>query len=78
MNQRIKPFDDVRVRKAFQMAIDRQKILDSRFYGKSALENGVMPRGLLCYNPQQRPIEYNPQKAKALLAGKQAILTELI
>ena len=67
MNQRIKPFDDVRVRKAFQMSIDRQKILDKLFYGKGALENGVMPRGLKCYNPDQEPIEYNPEKAKALL-----------
>lgn len=68
INQRIKPFDDVRVRKAFQMAIDRKKILEKRFYGKGKLENGVMPRGLVCYNPDQVAIEYNPAKAKELLA----------
>ena len=68
INQRIKPFDDVRVRKAFQMAIDREKILEKRFYGKGKLENGVMPRGLVCYNPDQVAIEYNPAKAKELLA----------
>lgn len=68
INQKIKPFDDVRVRKAFQMAIDREKILEKRFYGKGQLENGVMPRGLVCFNPDQEPLEYNPEKAKQLLA----------
>lgn len=68
INQRIKPFDDVRVRKALQMAIDRKLILDELFYGKGHLENGIMPRGLICHNPDLPVIEYDPEKAKALLA----------
>jgi ABC-type transport system substrate-binding protein len=67
INQAKKPFDDVRVRKAFQMAINRQEILDKNYYGRGKLEDGVLPRGLACYTPST-PIEYNPEKAKALLA----------
>ncbi|MFD2172586.1 ABC transporter substrate-binding protein [Rhodobacter lacus] len=67
INQAQKPFDDVRVRKAFQMAIDRQTIVDKNFYGKGKLEDGVMPRGLTCYAPAE-PITYDPAKAKELLA----------
>lgn len=66
INQKIKPFDDVRVRKAFQMGINRQEILDKMFYGEGQLENGVLPSGLACYKPAT-PIEYNPKKAKELL-----------
>lgn len=68
MNQRIKPFDDVRVRKAFQMAIDREKILEKQFYGRGKIEDAVIPRGLVCYEPGGAAIAYDPRKARALLA----------
>ena len=68
INQKIKPFDDVRVRKAFQMAVNRQLILEKLYYNQGQIENGVMPNGLLHYNPKQAKIEYNPEKAKKLLA----------
>ncbi len=63
INQKIKPFDDVRVRKAFQMGINRQEILDKMFYGEGQLENGVLPSGLTCYKPAT-PIEYNPKRPR--------------
>ncbi len=68
LNQLKEPFTDVRVRKAFQMAVDRQKILESMFHGDGVLANGLMPKGLIGYNPDIQKIEYNPEKAKALLA----------
>ena len=68
LNQLKEPFTDVRVRKAFQMAVDRQKILDSMFHGDGVLADGLMPKGLIGYNPDIQQIEYNPEKAKALLA----------
>jgi len=68
LNQKNKPFDDLRVRKAFQMAIDRKQILEKMFYDRGVIANGVMPKGLLGYNPELKPLEYNPAKAKKLLA----------
>jgi ABC-type transport system substrate-binding protein len=67
LNENIKPLDDVRVRKALQMAIDRQTMLNKLFNGKGTLANGIMPTGLLGYNDKLPAIEYNPAKAKELL-----------
>lgn len=68
INENIKPFDDIRVRKAFQMAINRQELLDKLYFGKGKLVNTIMPPGLLGYNPNAPQIAYDPQKAKQLLA----------
>lgn len=68
LNERIKPLDDVRVRKALQMAIDRQNILDKMFFGKGILVHGILPPGLYGYNSDLPEIKYDPEQAKALLA----------
>ncbi|MDO4267499.1 MAG: ABC transporter substrate-binding protein [Eubacteriales bacterium] len=68
MNFNIEPFQDVRVRKAVQMAIDRQAILDAMYGGRGQLESGIFPHGLIGYNQSLEPISYDPEGAKALLA----------
>lgn len=67
-NQNIEPFQDVRVRKAIQMGIDRQAILDALFDGRGDVLSGIMPPGLVGYNPDLPEIKYDPEGAKALLA----------
>lgn len=68
MNQNIEPFQDVRVRKAVQMAIDRQAILDALYGGRGQVENGIYPHGLYGFNSSLLEITYDPEEAKALLA----------
>ncbi|MEG1547241.1 MAG: ABC transporter substrate-binding protein [Clostridia bacterium] len=67
INESIEPFNNVLVRKAMQMAIDRQAILDSMYYGKGTVANGIFPPGLVGYNAKLPAIEYNVEQAKALL-----------
>lgn len=68
LNESIKPLDDVRVRKALQLAIDRKTLLEKLYYGKGKLENGIMPVGLVGHNENLPEIPYDPAKAKELLA----------
>ncbi len=69
INQNIKPFDDLRIRKAFQMAIDREGLLASPLYnGTGFVHNGIMAKGLIGYNPDLPEIKYDPEGAKALMA----------
>lgn len=66
-NQDMKPTDDVRVRKAISMAIDRQTILDQMYSGAGHVVNSMLPDGVLgAYDAQEIP--YDPEGAKALLA----------
>lgn len=68
MNFNQEPFSDVRVRKAVQMSIDRQAILDALYGGRGQVEQGIFPHGLIGFNPDQEEIKYDPEAAKALLA----------
>ena len=67
LNENIEPLNDVRVRKAIQMGIDRQAILDTVYSGKGTVQSGIFPPGLIGYNKNLPVIEYNPEKAKELL-----------
>lgn len=67
-NEDMEALGDVRVRKAIQMALDRQTLLDKLYNGEGKLVHGISPPGLLGYNPDLPKIEYSPEKAKALLA----------
>jgi peptide/nickel transport system substrate-binding protein len=67
MNTRMKPFDDLRVRKAINMAINKDrlvKILNSR----AVPANQVLPPLMPGYDKDYKGYAYDPDKAKALLA----------
>ncbi len=68
MNFNIEPFQDVKVRKAVQMAIDRQAILDALYGGRGQVEHGIYPYGLIGFHEGQTKISYDPEGAKALLS----------
>ncbi len=67
-NQAIKPFDNPNIRKAISMAIDRKAIIEAMYQDNASLENGIFPRGLIGYNENLKALEYNPDKAKEILA----------
>ena len=68
MNQNVEPLNDVRVRKAIQMAIDRQTILDELYAGRGKVENGLFANGMIGYNESLPAIPYDPEQAKQRLA----------
>ena len=66
------PFNDIRVRKAFNYAIDRQKILDNALNGQGNIgRKGITPIVNLFSNYNYDEIkgyDYNPELARKLLA----------
>jgi peptide/nickel transport system substrate-binding protein len=65
--QCIKPFDNVKVRQAIAMAINRKALVDTFYTKQDTLATGFQPPAILGSNPNLPAIEYNPDKAKALL-----------
>lgn len=69
MNTKVEPMQDLKVRKAIQMAIDRQSILDSIFGGAGVLVDGLYPAGSIGFTDENQGwLKYDPEGAKALLA----------
>lgn len=62
------PFDDVKVRQAVNHAIDKQTIIDAFFQGYAEPAVNPMPSTISGYNEDIAGYEYDPEKAKALLA----------
>jgi len=68
LNKTIAPLDDIRVRKAIELAIDSDSIV--RFFGEDVAPKGcsVVPNGYLGEDCSTRAVKFDPQKAKAMLA----------
>jgi peptide/nickel transport system substrate-binding protein len=64
------PFDDVRVRQAFSLAIVRQAILDAVFFGEGRVTGPIVPTLGEWASPADQLPNYapDPERAKALLA----------
>ncbi len=62
-----KPFDDPRVRLAFSLAVDREKIVKKITRLGEVPADSLTPPGTAGYQPPDGP-SYDPERAKALLA----------
>jgi peptide/nickel transport system substrate-binding protein len=66
-NLKHKPFDDIRVRKAINYAIDKQEIIDGVYLGLGINIASPYKPGTRWSNPALQPYPYDPAKAKMLL-----------
>ncbi|MDG1096137.1 MAG: peptide-binding protein [Methylophilaceae bacterium] len=66
-NLKHKPFDDIRVRKAINYAIDKQEIIDGVYLGLGINISSPYKPGTRWSNPTLKPYSYDPEKARALL-----------
>ncbi len=67
LNESLAPLDDVRVRKAMQLALDRPSLLAAVYGDNGYVENGIFPHGLYGFNPDLPLIPHDDDTAKELL-----------
>ncbi|MBP5292125.1 MAG: ABC transporter substrate-binding protein [Lachnospiraceae bacterium] len=67
LNENIAPLNDVRVRKALQLSLNRAMLLTAVYSGRGSVENGIFPHGLYGYNPDLPDIPYDLEEARRLL-----------
>ena len=68
LNTHVKPFQDARVRRAVNMAIDRQGIARDIYHNTGRAEYGMLSPGTYAYDPKFTSYAYDPAGAKKLLA----------
>ena len=67
-NTQVKPFDDKRVRQAFNYAVNKEAIVQEITRMGDLPATGALPPGMPGYDPELQGYSYDPEKAKRLLA----------
>lgn len=67
-NETRKPFQDVHVRQAISVAIDRKALVAAVLFGHGTPANSFMPPQLNYYDPTSPGLQYNLAKAKKYMA----------
>ncbi|MEC5425368.1 glutathione ABC transporter substrate-binding protein [Virgibacillus sp. C22-A2] len=67
-NTEVEPFNDVRVRQAINMAIDKENLIDGVTDGVALPAIGPLAPTVFGYSDEIDPLPYNPEEAKELLA----------
>lgn len=69
MNQNLyAPFKDIRVREAICRSLDLEGMSLGLFHGTAAPLAGQITQGVAGSNPENRPVRYDPERGRALLA----------
>ncbi len=63
-----KPYDDIRVRRAVDMAINKKAIVDAVYLGFGIPAKNPIPPSMWSYNDAVKDYDYDPDGAKKLLA----------
>ncbi|SHI06599.1 peptide/nickel transport system substrate-binding protein [Clostridium collagenovorans DSM 3089] len=67
LNKDMAPLDNVKVREAVNLAIDRESLVNDFLRGHAVIPNGFIPAGMEGYDKSAAKLEYNTEKAKKLL-----------
>ncbi|MBS6434835.1 MULTISPECIES: ABC transporter substrate-binding protein SapA [Pantoea] len=68
-NTRKAPLDRPEVRHALALAINNERLMESIYYGTAETAASVLPRASWAYDSEARVTEYDPKKARAMLAS---------
>ena len=63
------PFDDVSIRQAFCLAVNKSRVISLAADNVVAVANGILPPGMPGYNANLQGLQFNPEKAKQLIAA---------